>query len=271
MSPASRLTPAVLAATLVLAPVAALHPAVSHLSSAGFASLSIELTHPLVVGVLALALVSLLPVTGFCVAIVRAARGVTHFQTLMQNSQPACVNDMSYRRLPTDQVGVFTAGLIHPVTFVTVGAEVALGTARLRAALLHEEAHQRGQDLRWRLLLQAVGRGLSFVPGIQDLLEAEALRAECRADDYAIRAGAHRLDLFEAIVAASSSRSSPLAVGLTGSNVELRLMRLVDPALPLPRRSTRVLLGLIAMVVAPAVAAHLVVIAAATWGSSHLM
>ncbi len=271
MSQGSRLALAILATTLLVAPVAALHPALSHLSAAGFARLSLELTHPMTLGFLALALVSILPAAGFALAIGRGIRGMAYVRTLTRNSLPVREGALRYRILPADTISVFTAGIFRPVTFVTAGAERALGERELRAALLHEAAHRRRRDVFWRLLLQAVGQALAFVPWVRRLVDQEALRSECAADEYAVRGGASRLALFEAIVAASAAPSNPLAVGLTSADVEFRLMRLVDPALPLPGRPTRAFAALTAAVAVPAVAAHAVTLAASVCTGQLLM
>lgn len=269
MSRGSRLALVVLAIVLMLGPVAAFHPVVMHLSAAGLSNLSIELGHPVVSGFLAIAVVSLLPAAGFGLAILRAARGVAHLRELTRNSERAHLDGIPYRVLPADAVLVFTAGLLRPITFVSTGAERALGPARLRAALLHEQAHQRGQDVLWRLLLKAVGHGFAFVPWIKNVVETETLHTECEADNYAIRSGARRLDLFDAIVAASAPAGRPLTAGLTDSNVELRLLRLVHPETPLPGRATGSFVALTAVVALPGVVAHIIAIAAAA-GASHM-
>jgi hypothetical protein len=253
---------AILAVVLILAPAAAFHPVVAHLYAAGSSNLSIELTHPSVLGFFAIALVSALPAAGFTTVIVRAARGVPHLHALTQNSRPAHMEDFRYRLLPSEAVLVFTAGLVRPVTFVSAGAERALREPTLRAALLHEEAHRRSKDVIWSLLLGGIGRAFAFVPWIRDVVETEVLRTECAADDYAIRAGARRVDLFDAIVAASGSPADALAVGLTDASVERRLARLIHPEVPLPGRPTTNFLALAAAVAVPAVAAHLIAIAA---------
>ncbi|MBE0607855.1 MAG: hypothetical protein IH609_00605 [Dehalococcoidia bacterium] len=270
MSRGSRLALVILAVVLMLAPAAALHPVVAHLYAAGLSNLWTELTHPPVLVVLLIAMASVLPATGFIEAMVRAGRGMPHLQALMRNSQPGRMETFDYRVLPSDAVLVFTAGLFRPVTFVSAGAERALGAAGLRAALLHEEAHRRSQDVMWRLLLRAIGRGFAFVPWINGMVESETLRTECAADDYAIRGGARRLDLFEAIVAVLPPPDTSMAVGLTDADVELRLTRLVHPDLPLPGRPARSLLALAVVVALPTVAAHAVAISAVA-GTSHLM
>jgi Zn-dependent protease with chaperone function len=270
VSRGSRLSLVTLAVVLMFAPAAALHPVVTHLYAAGLSNLSIEFTHPNLLGFFIVALVSVLPAAGFTVAIMSATHGATHLRALTRISREAQMEDFQYRLLPLDTVMVFTAGVIRPVTFVSEGAERALGTAGLRAALLHEEAHRRSQDILWRLLLGAVGRGFGFFPWMSEVVESETLRTECAADDYAIREGARRLDLFDAIVAASAPPASPLVAGLSDAHVELRLMRLVDPETPLPGRPTRSFIALTAAVVLPALGAHLIAVAAAV-GTSRLM
>lgn len=269
MSRGSRLALVALAVAMIVAPAAALHPVVAHLYAAGLSNLLVEWTHPPVLGFAALAVLSVVPTVGFSIAVLRATRGIGHLRTLRRTSRPRSLNDLPYRLLARDQLFVFTAGFIHPTVFVSVGAERTLGEAGLRAALLHEQAHQRSQDIIWRLLLRGVGRAFALVPGISAVIESETLRTECAADDHAIRCGADRLDLFDAIVAASGSQPSVLAIGLTDANVELRLARLVHPETPLPGRPVRSFVALTAGVALPALTAHAMVIGAAVC-ASHL-
>jgi hypothetical protein len=252
-----------LAVVLMLAPAAALHPMVAHLYAAGSSNLLIEATHPSVIGFSLAALVSLLPAAGFTVIVVQATRGFAYLRTLMRNSEPARMAEVHYRVLRSDAVVVFTTGLFRPVTFVSSGAERTMRSAELRAALLHEEAHQRSRDVLWRLLLGAVGGGFSFLPRIRDVVDTERLRTECAADDHAIRSGARRVDLFEAIVTASSPPANLLSAGLTDAKAEFRLWRLVHPETPLPSPPTMSFVALTAVVALPALLAHVMVIVAA--------
>ena len=270
MSRGSRMALVMLGVVLAFAPAATLHPLITHLYAAGLSNLSIELSHPRVVGFLALAGVSALPAAGFLLSILWTARGAGHLRALSRASRPARLDDLNYRLLASDAVLVFTAGLLRPVTFVSTEAERSLGRAGLRAALLHEQAHQRSRDIMWRVLLRGVGRGFAFIPRIREVVETETLRTECEADEYAIRGGARRRELFEAIVAASTPATNPLAAGLTDANVEFRLIRLVHPETPLPGHPTRSFVALTAAVALPAAAAHLIAIAASVC-TSHLM
>lgn len=270
MSRSSRFALLTLVAVLVLAPAAALHPVVSHLYVAGLGNIWIEFTHLPVVGFFAIALLSVFPATGFAMAILRAARGSKNLPLIRGKSEQVHLHGFQYRRFPSDAVVLFTAGIMQPAIFVSTGAERTLGAAGLRAALLHEEAHLCSQDVVWRLLLRAIGRSFTFIPQIRQVVEVETLRTECAADDYAISHGASRLDLFEAIVSASKLVGNPLLAGLTGSDTEFRLARIVDPEIPIPGRPTRGLLALAAAAAAPALAAHVVVFVAALGGTRVL-
>lgn len=270
MSRSSRFALLTLVAVLVLAPAAAFHPVVSHLYLAGLGNMWVEFTHLPVVGFFAIALVSVFPATGFIMSILRAVRGSKNLRLITSKSEEVHLHGFEYRRIPSDAVVLFTAGILKPAIFVSTEAERTLGDARLRAALLHEEAHLRSQDVVWRLLLRAIGRSFAFIPQIRQVVEFETLRTECAADDYAIDHGARRLDLFEAIVSASKHAANPLAAGLTGSDTEFRLARMVHPEIPLPGRPTRGLLTLAAVAAAPAVAAHVAVVVAAM-GGVHIL
>lgn len=270
MSRGSRLALLALAVALMLAPVAMVHPAVTHLYAAGLSNLSIEFSHPRVLAFLTLTLVSALPAAGFLFSLIRTARGVGDLRQLTRTSTPARLDGLYYRVLPSDAIVIFTAGGLRPTVFVSQGAERELGHAELRAALLHERAHQLNRDVLWRLLLRATGRAFPFLPWVANAVETETLRTECEADDYAIRNGARRRELFEAIAAAALPPAHSPAAGVTGANVELRLTRLVCPETPLPQAPTRSFLALAAGLVLPAVVAHLVAVGAAV-GTSHLM
>lgn len=258
MSNGSRQALVTVAVVLMLAPAVTLHPAVAHVYAAGVSNLWIEVEHPRVFGFVTLAAVSALPAAGFLYSFFQAALRLGHLRRLGRLSRPASLDGLDYRVLPSEATTIFTAGILWPRAFVSEGAESSLGRAELRAALLHEQAHQRNRDVLWRLLLYAVGRGLAFLPWVARAVEMATLRSECEADDYAIRAGARPRELFDAIAAAAAPPASPLTAGLTGTNVELRLTRLVHPDTPLPAQPTGRFLGLATVLALPAATAHLI-------------
>lgn len=261
MSRASRCALVALVLVLMAAPLATLHPAVTHAYAAGLSNLSIEITHPRVFGFVLLASITALPTAGFLVSLLGTVKGSGSLRTLVCNSTSSEWDGLQYRVFPDDAVVVFTAGFWRPATFVSTRAEQSLEPAEFRAALLHEQAHQRNNDILWRLLLRAVGNAFPFLPWLRRVIDTEVLRTECEADDYALRGGARRRDLFEAIAAASSPPAT--AVGLTDASVELRLVRLVHPETPLPGGPTGSFLALAGVVALPAVVAHIIVLAAA--------
>ncbi|MBI5946972.1 MAG: M56 family metallopeptidase [Chloroflexi bacterium] len=271
MTRGSQLALVTLGLILILGPLLALHPAATHLYAAGWSDLSAEIRHPRVFGLVTMALISALPTAGFLLSLLRAERGRDHARELFQGSQPAQLGDLRYRRFPSDGVVIFTAGVFRPVAFASTGAERSLRPEQFRAALLHEQSHARRRDILWRLILTAVGRGFAFVPWVRLAVETETLRTECRADDYAIRNGANRRDLFEAIVAAASPSPAILAAGLTDASVELRLLRLVHPETPLPGPPTKSLLVLAAAAALPAGLAHATALLAAYCTTHYMM
>lgn len=270
MSRGCRLALVTLAAALLLAPTLTLHPAVTHLYAAGLSNLSIELSHPRVFGFVTLALVSGLPAAGFAVSLLRTTQGLGLLRNLRENGSPACLDGLHYRVLPSDATVVFTAGLLRPTVFVTQGAEHSLSKAQLRAALLHEEAHILNRDVLWRLLLRAIGSAFAFLPWVARAVETETLRTECEADEYAIRGGALRHELFEAIAAATAPPARAVVAGVAGGDIELRLTRLVHPETPLPAPPTRSFIALAAGVALPGVIAHVVAVCAAV-STSHVL
>ena len=263
MSRGSRAALAMLAVALVLSPLLTLHPAVAHAYQAELTGIVAEAAHPQVVLLFPLAIVSALPALGFVVSLVVTARNHGGLQALLDHSEPTSLGQIQYRLFPSETVLLFTAGLIRPAIFVSSEAMRTLSPAELYAALLHERAHQRNRDVVWRVLLRAVDRAFGFLPQTKRLFQMAALRAECAADEYAIRRGARRTDLFEAIAAASPAPAAAVSAGISDGHVELRLVRLVDPDTPIPGQPTTGFLALAVAVALPAVLAHVVAVVAA--------
>lgn len=262
MSRASRSALAVLAVAVLVAPLLTLHPAATHAYEAGPTGILAEASHPLVVLLIALTTISALPALGFLVSLAVAARSQRGLRVLLEHSEPASLGQIPYRLFPSGTVVLFTAGLIRPRIFVSSEARRTLTSAEFHAALLHERAHQRNWDALWRVLLRAVDRAFGFLPQTRRLVQVAALRTECEADEYAVRGGARRRDLFEAIAAASPAPAVPVSAGIKDGHVELRLVRLVHPDTPIPGAPTRGFLVLAVAVALPAVVAHIVALIA---------
>ncbi|MCC6387227.1 MAG: M56 family metallopeptidase [Dehalococcoidia bacterium] len=248
---------------LIVAPLLTLHPALAHLYEAGLGGLRREASHPQVVALSALTIISVLPATAFLIFLFRATRCQAELRLLLGSSRPARLGGLPYRVLPSQSITVFTAGVFRPVVFVSAGAESALSTAELQAALLHELAHQRHRDVLWGLVLRAVGRAFAFLPHARALVQRASLHAECQADEFALRGGARRTDLFEAIAASSATPPRLASAGIADAAVELRLVRLVHPETPIPAQPTRGFVALAAAMALPAILAHVIAVAAA--------
>lgn len=263
MSRASRLALATLVLALLFAPLLTLHPVFAHLYEAGIGGLGAEAAHPQVIALSALTAISVLPATAFVIFLIKAARCNDELQLLLNSSRPTRLGELRYRVFPSESVSVFTAGAFRPVVFVSSAAERALCTAELRAGLLHEVAHQRNRDVLWGVILRAVGRAFAFLPHAEGLVQRASLHAECQADEFALRGGARRTDLFEAIAASSATPTRVASAGIGDAAVELRLVRLVHPETPIPAQPTRGFVALTAAIALPAILAHVIAIVAA--------
>ena len=263
MTRASRVALAVLAAALLVSPLLTLHPAVTHAYQAGLSGIGAEASHPLAVVLVALATLSALPALGFVVSLAVTARSRGGLRALLEHSEPTSLGQIHYRLFPSQTIVLFTAGLIRPTIFVSSEAVHALSNAELHAALLHERAHQRNADVLWSVLLRAVDRAFGFLPHARRLVHRAALRTECEADEYAVRRGARRRDLFEAIAAASPAPGVPVSAGVSDGHVEVRLVRLVHPETPMPGEPAPGFLALSLAVGLPVLLAHGVSVVAA--------
>lgn len=263
MSRAGRLALSGLALALVLAPLLTLHPALTHLYEAGPGGLRREASHPQVIAFGALAVISILPAAAFLVFLVKAARCQGEFRLLLNSSWPTTLGELHYRVFPSQSITLFTAGAFRSVVFVSSEAERALSVAELRAALLHEQAHQRNRDVLWGLILRAVGKAFAFLPQAKGLVHRASLHAECQADEFALRGGARPTDLFEAIAASSAAPTNLASAGIADSAVELRLVRLVHPETPIPGQPTRGFVALTGAIALPAILAHVIAVIAA--------
>lgn len=185
-------------------------------------------------GVFALALLgalSLAPAVALASAVCGWWRGNRQVARLLKYARPCDLFGIRCLVVEGDETALFTARCLNPVIVVSTGAMRQLTAQQMSAGLLHDLAHQRRRDVLWRALLVAVGRAFSFVPGTRKMVAAATLRSECAADDEAVRGGAQRGALFEAIVSAATSPALT-AAGLSDSTVAFRLQRHATPAIP---------------------------------------
>jgi beta-lactamase regulating signal transducer with metallopeptidase domain len=233
MTAAARSLLVVLFAGILITPGATSHALYRHVSSEGVVEFTRGFESPGVVGLVLLWAFALIPLIGLLRALNAWGRRTRTVSRLLADSDPCDEGGIPHLRFRSDDIAVFTAGAWRPVIVVSDGAADALSPRELRAALLHEQAHQRRRDVFWRALLIAVGRAFGFVPGTRKMVAEAVLRTECFADDEAIRRGATPHALFEAIVSAATSPAFGTA-GLTDSAVEFRLRRLAIPGADLP-------------------------------------
>ncbi len=109
-------------------------------------------------------------------------------------------------------------------------------------AILHESAHQRRHDVLWRIALAALEAALHPLPAGRRLAANIALEWELAADREAIRAGARREHLFEALVAASIPPSPGAGVALSSVGTMQRL-EVLATGQGLPRRNHLAYIG----------------------------
>ncbi len=133
--------------------------------------------------------------------------------------------------LPFEEPRAFLLGLLRPQLYVTRGLVSGRHRAHLPSVLAHERAHRARRDPLRRFVARLA---LSFhVPGIAGAVDRRLLRAqEMAADDSAaVRVGSRR-NVADALVAlARAGLDTPRgAFSFGGSDVEARVLRLLDPA-----------------------------------------
>ncbi|HEY5475615.1 MAG TPA: M56 family metallopeptidase [Tepidiformaceae bacterium] len=235
MTFSSRLLLLALAFVVPVAPFVTLQALYAHLGSVGRIDWAECLGSSGVVALMLIGLVSLIPAAGLPRAAFRWWVSNRQVTRLLRVARPAELAGVPCFRVCGDDVALFTARMWKPVIVVSDGAVASLSEEQMTAGLLHELAHQRKRDVLWRSLLVAVTDAFGFVPGTRKMVAAAMLRSECAADDEAVRRGAGRRALFDAIVSAANSPTVPCAAGLADSAVAFRLQRIATPALELPR------------------------------------
>jgi hypothetical protein len=91
------------------------------------------------------------------------------------------------RLFRSDVPDAFTAGVIHPVTFVSSACWEALSPTGRLALLRHEEAHRIHRDPGLKFLCLIVRASIGWIPGVQAFLATEEHYLELRADADAVR------------------------------------------------------------------------------------
>lgn len=213
------------------------------------------LEHPDVWILLLLTLAASVPLARMGEGLRRWFAASRSLSAISAGASPRRFRGIDYMRVPVGEVAFFTAGFLHPMIYVSAGAESLLGPEPFHAALLHERAHAERGDVRWLALMAMLERALAFVPWSRRTFGTLQLLVERHADERALAAGASRLDLFEAIVLASSSPASG-AAGLSAIGTLQRLRWLAEPAAGEPD-GARTATVLLTTLMAPPALAHL--------------
>ncbi|MGE3075176.1 MAG: hypothetical protein AB7N24_15585 [Dehalococcoidia bacterium] len=224
---------ALLAAAGLVASAATLHAVVSHtvgrdhwVGNAGVAS-AVAFGALLTLGLLAL-----LPIGGFLLGAWRVVQARQLVKELVHGATPSRVAGREVWQLSYSGMACFAAGNLKPRIFVS-GPTLGLEAELREAALLHEEAHLKQRAPLRRALLSLFATTWWFLPGARKAAENECLRLEVEADDEALRRGAGRRSLFDAIVQAATT-TTPAGVGLAAVAVGPRLERLAGRSMEAP-------------------------------------
>ena len=207
----------------------------------------------LMLTVLALTLLTLVPLTLVARATWAWKRAARILSALTAYGKKCSFAGIDYVSIPGEQIAFFTAGLRRPVIYATKAAERDLPAGMFHAALLHERAHVRRQHVRWLALLAVVESAFAWSPWARDSIAALRTATEREADGDALKAGARRRDLFEAIVAASTAPVTTAALAQAGVTARLEWLAGHGYMQPSVRRGLALFLGAVS---APAVLAH---------------
>lgn len=215
------------AALTVFAAAATLHALLAHTLTMqhwpwDFANSAELAGYLLLAGLGALATV---PLLGLGVGWLRVVLAHRRLSGLAADSVQQLVSGREVWVLPLSDLTGFTVGVWRPRIFLSAAAVTHHPADTLEAILLHEEEHVKQRAPLRRALLSLLETAWWFVPGARRALALETLRLEVEADDAALRRGAARHSLFDAIVHAADGPMMP-AVGLATTGVGPRLERL---------------------------------------------
>ncbi len=211
--------------------------------------------HVDIVTLLLLTLAASIPLGCMVAAARRTLAATRDVRAVTAGSTRRSFRGIDYTRIPGGEVTFFTAGFRDSEIYVSEGAELSLRPGPFYAALLHERAHSDQRDVRWLAILSALERALGWVPWSKRPFAMLRLAVERQADERALSAGASRLDLFDAIVAASSpSAAHGAALAEVGTLQRLQLL-----AEPSQRRGAETSMAtvLLASLLTPAALSHL--------------
>jgi Zn-dependent protease with chaperone function len=187
-----------------------------------------------------LGVVSLVTLWALCTAFWRWIRLEAQVEALHLAAPVELVEGEPVRLVAGPGVQIFAAGLRDPAIFASAAAFDLMPRSQLWAAIMHERSHLLNNDTRFRPVLSSLRFSLGWVRPVKRAVSQAVLREECRADAFAIAAGASPSELAGAILAVNGA-SLGSAANLGDGDVALRLSRLADPGSPLPGQPERTL------------------------------
>jgi len=205
--------------------------------------MSAPIAHPALGLVFLLTLLSAAPAVAAARLVRRCRRLHRRIAQIEASAEIREHRGIAYTVIPGATVAFFTAGLRRPTIFATEGAEEALSPAAFHAALLHEHAHARGNDTVWLALVAFLDASFGWLPWVRTACRTFRLSAERAADECALRKGASREGLFDAIVSAAAVGAPGAALSEAGVTERLQWLSEADAArrLGLTRPSTTLL------------------------------
>jgi Zn-dependent protease with chaperone function len=151
----------------------------------------------------------------------------------------------------------------HGRVVLTTAAVDALDADEVAAVIAHERAHLRGRHHLAVAVASGLRRAFPLAPLFATAADEIARLVEMRADDVAAR-GTDRISVAAALVALAGMRAPRAALAAADSAGASRVMRLLEPAGPVPvRRPLMVVTSLTLLLLAPALLAAYPAFAAA--------
>jgi hypothetical protein len=170
--------------------------------------------------------------------------------------------------VPSPTASAFCSGILRPRVLITAGLLERLSADEQVAAVVHELEHARARGPLKVASARALARTFFWLPALGDLLDRYVLLCELEADRAAI-SRTSRSALAGALVEVVQSQSPAGALGMADF-AAIRIDRLFDGGVPLPRLFRRRSIVAGALAIATAVSLALSPPALAGEQSAHL-
>lgn len=215
---------------ILAVPLLTVHATIEHLLQAE--TVGLPPGDPGLAFLLLLSVGSLVPLALAGASLPQVVHSIRVISALTVTGELRCLRRSTILVLPTEELLIFTAGLVHPRIFVSTGVIATLTPRQMEAALLHEEAHIAAHDTRWRTALSILARAYIFLPRLRNAILSLQNDAEMRADERAVACGASRLALFDALVTVGAIREAHAASATRFNDgaLESRLLNIAGSA-----------------------------------------